>query len=476
MRLKMKQNELNVEMALIGAVLFDRSMWEEVSDLVSMQDFSSRPLSLIWGAAQRLDERGIPVDGFALEEYFQSTGLWDAEQKMDGIFAAAMDQAVTTHIEARDMADIVRRKAGRRALEDAGKQIISMAQQPGHDERLSRILEDAHGLIADIEVNRGGAGDWENASDAVAAELDALEKVVESGKVPGMSTGISKLDETLGGLHRGDLVCIAGASSMGKTSLATNIARGAALAETVHVGFISGEMTRSQLAHRMASAAAHRAGEGEVEYRALRNASVGQNEMAILRAGMALVPRNLSFNYKRGMSLADIRSAARRMKKEHPSLGILVVDYVQILGLDMQRGENKASAIGRLTMGLKVLAGDLDLCVILLSQVTRMKGREDKRPGLDDLRESGAIEQDSDVVMFVYREQYYLERSEPKWTDKVAHSAWYEEWGASKNKMDILIRKNRMGDVGDVNLYCNLATDVIVDDRAILETGKDSML
>ena len=284
----------------------------------------------------------------------------------------------------------------------------------------------------------------------------------------GMGCGITKLDEKLGGFHRGDLYVIGGASSMGKTALAMNICTGLAKIGDAKVALFSQEMSRDQLAWRLAAAQARRLGIGAVEYQKMRTGQLGQNEIAILKEGMKGVPRNFVWNCARGLTFQDVRASIRKAKRKLGGIDVVCIDYLQIMNIRGSRDKTKAEAIGEVTMSLKKLAGDEGLAVILLSQLSRLKNREDKRPQLDDLRESGAIEQDADVVLMAYREEYYLKRREPEFHKAAAWSEWNIEYQAARGKFQAIVAKQRMGGIGPVELFFEMQTDVIVDDKALL--------
>ncbi|MEL6239019.1 MAG: DnaB-like helicase C-terminal domain-containing protein, partial [Pseudomonadota bacterium] len=285
----------------------------------------------------------------------------------------------------------------------------------------------------------------------------------------GMSTGLSKLDDMLGGLHRGDLYVIGGASSMGKTALAVNIAFGAARSEGRRVVLFSQEMTRQQLAWRVMSNQARRSGCGKVAYQALRNGSIGQNEYAILKAGAEHLPKSVKWNTARGLSVDDVKAGVRAASKSLGGIDVIVIDYLQILEIEQRKGSNRAADIQHATMQMKKLAGDMDACIVLLSQLKRLDHREDKRPLLSDLRESGGIEQDADTVLLAHREDYYLERSEPPWEPKDKHTEWWVKMQNAQGKLDVYVPKQRMGPIGLVQLHFEKETDLIVDEAAQID-------
>lgn len=346
-----------------------------------------------------------------------------------------------------------------------------MAEQPGHDKGVSTIYSQARDVLDSAEDARQVTGDWEGAFEAVSDELDVLEEHMQTGRPRGLSTGISKLDDKIGGLHRGDITVIGGASSMGKTALALNLCLGAARTEGLNVALFSQEMTKSQLAWRAAAQEARRVGAGKVEYQKLRNGNMDQHELAVLREGLKTVPKNLVWNMTRGLSFQDVRSALRKAKRKLGSLDVVCIDYLQIMNIHSDRDVTTARAIGEITTGLKKLAGDENCALILLSQLKRIDHRPDKRPMMTDLKESGAIENDADCILLAYREDYYLERSEPHWEKTAAWNEWNLEFQACKNRLDVIVGKQRMGPIGTINLHFEKETDLIVDDEKFLDDG-----
>ncbi|MEL7111668.1 MAG: DnaB-like helicase C-terminal domain-containing protein [Pseudomonadota bacterium] len=466
----------SAELSVVGGVLYvctDRGnnhFFDEIAETVGVADFYSGKLADIWASMAVLSEKGISISALTILEHIRSTGTWVHKEKPNEALAYALECAPSS-MEIRDYAGLVARVAARRRLAIAGQEISSLAEQPGHDKGVSTIYSQARDLLDGAEDARRKTGDWISAADAVTAELDELDEHLKLGRPRGLSTGISKLDDKIGGLHRGDLMVIGGASSMGKTALALNICMGAARTEEAKVALFSQEMTKQQLAWRAAAQEARRIGAGKVEYQSLRNGQMDQTDIATLRAGLASMPTTLAWNMTRGLTFQDVRSALRKAKRKLGSIDVVCLDYLQIMQIASSREKTRAQAIGEVTMGLKKLAGDENCAMIVLSQLSRLKGRDDKRPTLDDLRESGAIEQDADCVLFAYREEYYLERSQPDWNKTAAWQEWNVEMEAARGRMDVIVGKQRMGPIGTVNLHFEKETDLIVDDEKFLDDG-----
>ena len=451
---------LAAEVAVLGGILEANANYHRIADIVTDEDFYNPAHAAAFSALALSIRAGQTTDAITMD------GRIERPLLLQMVESAAYGPELT------DYARVISDLATRRRMVDAAEALEAASDDTQSD--LDGLLERSHRGVLDIIERRAGKIEWESAPIAVADELEKLAEQVRSGKSAGMSTGLGKLDQAIGGLHRGDLLCVAGASSMGKTALAVNIAVGAARTEGRQVALFSQEMTREQLAWRLASSEARRQGHGTVAYQEMRNGNLGMNEVARLRAGLKTLPKTLNWNCARGLTITDISTAARRLHRKS-GLDVIVVDYLQILNHDDGSRDTRATRIGKTTMGLKVLAGELNCAVVMLSQLSRLKGRDDKRPQLDDLRESGSIEQDSDSVIFVYREEYYLERLEPK--PKAGVSArndpdwldWYRDLSNAEGKLDAIIAKQRMGPITTVELFFEPQTDLILDDKKLLE-------
>lgn len=293
--------------------------------------------------------------------------------------------------------------------------------------------------------------------DSVMVSIQLAEKAFKTkGHVTGVTTGLRDLDKQLGGFHHSDLLILAGRPSMGKTALATNIAYNAARrwAETggkegARVGFFSLEMSSDQLATRILADVSNISGHN------IKRGEIRQEEFrAFVEASQRLAQVPLFIDDTPALTISSVRTRARRLKRQH-GLEMLVVDYLQLLrgSGSRQSSDNRVLEVSEVTRGLKAIAKELNIPVLALSQLSRsVEQREDKRPMLSDLRESGSIEQDADVVMFVYRDEYYLGRSEPEpGTDK--HLAWQERMAKAHNIGEAIIAKARHGPIGTVRMF-----------------------
>ena len=301
-------------------------------------------------------------------------------------------------------------------------------------------------------------------SSPLKEALDLTESAMKRTKhVVGITTGFVDLDNILGGLNNSDLLILAARPSMGKTALAVNIAYNAAL--EVHeenralqkdgcVGLFSLEMSSSQLSSRILSM-----GTG-IDSNKIRKGDINEKEFSdLIKRSREIAALPFFLDDSPALSISQIRTRARRLKRQH-NLRLLVIDYLQLLrGMSKRGAENRVQEISEITQGLKAIAKELNIPVIALSQLSRaVEQREDKRPQLSDLRESGSIEQDADVVMFIYREEYYLARKQPPEEKAAEHAAWQEQMEQARNLTEVFIAKQRNGPVGKVKLRFDGAT------------------
>jgi replicative DNA helicase len=354
--------------------------------------------------------------------------------------------------------------------------MVNTAYDSAVDHAPRAQIEDAEGRLYSLaEQNKYGKG-FETFRSALTTAIDMANSAFQrSGHLSGASTGLADLDSKLGGLQRSDLIILAGRPSMGKTALVTNIAYNVAKAyrgerradgtmETLDggmVGFFSLEMSSEQLATRIL------AEQAEISSEKIRRGMIDENDfrkLADVANEMSKIP--LFIDQTGGITIAQLSSRARKLKRQH-GLDLLIVDYLQLLAGSKARSDNRVQEITEITTGLKALAKELAVPIIALSQLSRqVEQREDKRPQLSDLRESGSIEQDADVVMFVFREEYYVERLKPaEGTPEFAD--WMQKMSQVSGKAEVIIGKQRHGPVGTVELsfegqftrFGNLARD-----------------
>jgi replicative DNA helicase len=474
-------HNLSAEAAVIGSVLYDNNAFQRIADLLQPSDFYAPAHAEIFDACVRLIQNGRVADGVTLREQFEKNERL-AEIGGAQYLAELLDSAAFGP-EVQDYARIIRDLAMRRELINIGAGVQTRAMVPDRDLDGSQQLETAEReLFALAERGSTGRG-FASFSDALTESLQMAEAAFKrDGKIAGIATALDDLDHKLGGLHNSDLIILAGRPSMGKTSLATNIAYNAASAyrgekqedgsvktiQGAKVAFFSLEMSSEQLATRIL---AERTG---INAHKIRQGDLDKHDFERLRdATEELQNLPLVIDDQGGISVSQLAARARRQQRVG-GIDLIIIDYLQLLsGSSGKANENRVQEITQITTTLKALAKELQVPVIALSQLSRaVEQREDKRPQLSDLRESGSIEQDADVVMFVYRESYYLERTEPQ-ADADNPSA-NENWHNWRQRMDqvygtaeVIIGKQRHGPIGKVVLsfdanvtrFGNLARD-----------------
>ncbi len=451
---------------MLGAILFDNLAYQRVADVLRADDFYAPAHVALFDVAGKIIQGGRVADGVTLREYFETaeqlTEIGGARYLADLLDSAAFGAEVV------DYALIIRDLAIRRSLVAIGSDLQGRALNPEPESNGASQIEVAERQLFTLaERGQSGRG-FASFGEALAESLMMAEAAYKrEGKISGISTGLHDLDHKLGGLHNSDLVILAGRPSMGKTSLATNIAYNAAAAyraETLEdgskktvegaiVGFFSLEMSSEQLASRIL---AERSG---ISGHRLRQGDFDKQDYERLRdAAAELQNLPLYIDDTGGISLGQLTARARRMRRA-VGLDLIVIDYLQLITTASSgRETNRVQEITQITTALKALAKDLNVPVMALSQLSRaVEQREDKRPMLSDLRESGSIEQDADVVMFVYREEYYLSRSEPP--PDPNDSGSNEKWTNWRGRMDqvygvaeVIIGKQRHGPIGKVDL------------------------
>ena len=478
-------NNLAAEAAVLGAILFDNNAFQRVGDVLRPTDFYAPAHQEVYETAQIMIQQGRVADGVTLREHFEKTE--QLTQIGGATYLAELLDSAAFGPEILDYARMIRDLAVRRELIDVGATMQSKALNPEPGEDGARQIELAERNLYDL-AERGATGRGAIPfSEALAESLRMAEAAFQrDGKIAGIATHLDELDHKLGGLHRSDLVILAGRPSMGKTSLATNIAFNAANAwrgemqddgtrKTVNgarVGFYSLEMSSEQLATRILAERtgimSHRIRQGDLDKQDFEKLRTATEELQNIP---------LFIDDKSGLSISEISARARRLQRSS-GIDLIIIDYLQLLSGTMRTQGNRVQEITEISMGLKTLAKELNVPVLALSQLSRqVEQRDDKRPQLSDLRESGSIEQDADVVAFVYRESYYLERTEPQNDPNDPQSA--EKWQRWRDRMDqvygtaeVIIGKQRHGPIGkavlafdaNVTRFGNLDRDRSDDD------------
>ena len=405
--LRVPPHSIEAEQAVLGGLLLVPESWDRVADRLVEADFYRRDHQLIYRAIGELQAKNLPPDAVTLGEWFEAQGIAELVGGARYILELASTTPSAANIVA--YAEIVRDKSVLRKLIDAGSEITGNAFEP-EGRSTQDVLEHAEQLVFRIaEAGARGRQGFVPMRSAVKEAFDLLRQRFESkGAVTGLPTGFTDLDVMTAGLQPSDLIILAARPSMGKTSLAVNMAEYAALKSKKAVAIFSMEMSASQLAFRLISA------HGRINQQHLRTGDLQDEEWPRVTSAITLLGESKIFiDDTPGLSPVELRSRSRRLRKEH-DLGLIVVDYLQLMTVPGNK-ENRATEISEITRGLKALAKELNVPVLALSQLNRsLEQRTDKRPVMADLRESGAIEQDADLILFIYRDEVYNKESPDK--------------------------------------------------------------
>jgi replicative DNA helicase len=447
---------LEAEQSLLGALLLNNATHEKVTDFLRSEHFADETHGHIFAAITHFIERGQVADPITLRDYFNA----NEALKSSGGARYLLDLAagVVSIISVADYGRLIYDLYLKRQLVSIGEDIVvtartpTLEQQPG-----TQQIETAERKLYDLATQGTANKGFMNFSEALTIAIKNAEVAFKrDSRVVGVTTGLVDLDKWLGGLHPSDLVILAGRPSMGKTALATNIAFNAAYAfaqknkEGAPVAFFSLEMSAEQLATRIL------ASEAGISSDKIRRGEIKSDDFpTFVEVSRRLNTTPLYVDDTPALSITQLRNRARRLQRQH-GLGLIVIDYLQLLDGNIpgsKRTENRVQEISDITRSLKALAKELNVPVVALSQLSRaVEQREDKRPQLADLRESGSIEQDADVVMFIFREEYYEARREPP-TGTEKHREWQEHMAKIYNQAEVIIAKQRHGPVGTVRLF-----------------------
>ncbi|WP_299626648.1 replicative DNA helicase [Pelagibius sp.] len=482
-QLRLPPSNDEAEQALLGAILANNAAYEKVSDFLRPEHFADGVHARIFEACGKLIERGQIANAIQLKNLFEQES---ALAEVGGAqYLAQLQASYVTIINAADYGKTIHDLYLRRELITLGEDMVNEAFEHDLDAEATQqieVAEDRLYRLAEVGQTEGGLAPFKT---AVLESLHMTEAAMNRDGLSGVSSGLQDLDRLLGGFHRSDLVILAARPSMGKTSLATNIAYNVASAPRIEkdaegdpveqrqpVAFFSLEMSAEQLSTRILS---ERTG---VRSDAMRRGDISDDEFdQVFAATKELYELPLFVDDTPALSVGQVRTRARRLKRQQ-GLSLIVVDYLQLMQPPAnKRTENRVQEVSEITRGLKALAKDLDVPVIALSQLSRaVEQREDKRPQLADLRESGSIEQDADVVMFIYREQYYAERAEPTQRDGEDDNKfherlerWKERCERAYGKAEVIVAKQRHGPIGSREFSFDGDTtrfsDLIADDH-----------
>ncbi|MFN5616292.1 MAG: replicative DNA helicase [Brevundimonas sp.] len=467
-------HNLEAEQALLGCLMFDNAAFERLSDRLRGSHFFEPFHQRLYSAIEDHIRQGLLAEPTILMERFRQD---PAFQEFGGLrYLADLVDRAPPAANAPDYARVVYDLALRRDLIRIGGDIIKEAPEP-ETAALDQIERAEQSLYSLAETGKPSSGFISFAEALKGAVHIAGEAYQREGRLAGLATHLDDLDQKLGGLYPSDLLVLAGRPSMGKTALATNIAfnvarnyryditpEGRKSVSGGVVAFYSLEMSAEQLAMRILADASG------VSSDRLRKGEIDASDYGRVRdAAIEIGGSPLFIDATGGLSISKLAARARRLKRTEHGLDLIIVDYLQLITTGENNGQkNRVQEISEITGGLKALAKELNVPIIALSQLSRqVESREDKRPQLSDLRESGSIEQDADVVMFVYRESYYLGRTEPK-EGTEEHLKWQEDMDRLRHQAEVIIGKQRHGPIGIVKLsfdedttrFGNLAREV----------------
>jgi len=453
---------IEAEQALLGAILYDNAAYERLTDRLQGRHFYEPFHQRLFQAMEEYIRKGQLAEPIVLQERFRRD---PAFEELGGLrYLADLVGRAPPAANAGDYARVIYDLALRRDLIRIGGEIAAAATTDAEREARDQI-ESAEQQLYSLAESGAASSGFQSFADALHGAVEmAAEAFNRDGRLAGLSTGLTDLDQKLGGLHPSDLLILAGRPSMGKTALATNIAYNVArryawepqpdgTRKTVDggvVAFFSLEMSAEQLAMRMLADASG------VPSDKLRKGEIDASEFGRIRdAALEIQESPLYIDATGGLSISKLTARARRLKRQ-AGLDLIVVDYLQLVtASENKQGQGRVQEVSEITMGLKALAKELAVPIIALSQLSRqVENREDKRPQLSDLRESGSIEQDADAVMFVYREAYYKGRAEPR-EGTPEHLTWQDEMDQIRHVAEVIIGKQRHGPIGTVKLHFN---------------------
>ncbi len=456
---EMLPHNIEAEQQLLGAILTNNDIYDRIASLVKAEHFFDPVHARIFEVSIARIQKNALASPVTLKAYLEED---EGLKELGGpAYLARLAGSAISAFAARDYAQMIYELAVRRELMQLGREITDRARSVEVDsdpkDQITEAEQRLYTLAEQGTVEKGFVSFLKATTDAVMTAHAAYQR---DGALSGISTGFADLDKKLGGLHPSDLLILAGRPSMGKTSLATNIAFNIAKAYRKGrkpdgsegavnggvVGFFSLEMSAEQLAARILSEAS------EVPSEQIRRGDMTEVEFRrFVEAAKALESCPLYIDDTPALPISQVAARCRRLKRTH-GLDVVFVDYLQLLR-GTGKGDNRVQEIAEISMGLKALAKELSLPVVALSQLSRqVENRDDKRPQLSDLRESGSIEQDADVVMFVFREEYYKEREKPGDHDLEGMAKWQEVMEQVHGKAEVIIGKQRHGPIGTIEL------------------------
>ncbi len=444
-------SNLEAEQALLGSILVNNDIIDEISTIINPDIFYDPAHIKIYEVIESLNNKGMIANPITLKNFFEKDNMLNEVGGTEYLvkltrFSGSIKQAI-------DYAKIIHEMYLRRELVMVSDKLSADTINASNDEKnAEKIIEETEKSLYDLAERGTFSQSYLKFNKALDETIKMATLAMQSDQgIVGVPTGLSDLDEKLGGLHKSDLVILAGRPSMGKTALATNIAFHASQnmltrEEKSSVAFFSLEMSSEQLSTRILSEQAR------IKSDDIRRGKVTEEEInRYIETSRNIYNLPLFIDETPAITIAALSNRARRIKRLH-GLGLIVVDYIQLMRSSSNKNEGRVQEISEITQGLKALAKELSVPVLALSQLSRaVEQRDDKLPQLADLRESGSIEQDADVVMFVYREAYYLERKQPK-LGSIEHAEWQSKMNDVNGLADIILGKQRHGPTGTVKV------------------------
>ena len=440
---------LEAEQTVLGSILLNNEIFDEISDV--KEDYFYNPINKkIFKIINDLLSKGLLANPITLKNYFTNenelTEIGGAE------YLVKLTKFSTSKIQIKYYADLLHDLKIRRNLIEISRETLDETLNKNSEVNAEQIIESAEKKLFDIAERGRFNKSYVEFKDALLETIAMASSAYKNEEgIVGVPTGLKDLDDRLGGLHKQDLLIIAGRPSMGKTALATNIAFNAAKKlldkeKKSSIVFFSLEMSSEQLSTRILSE------QSRIKSNDIRRGKINQDEFEkFIETSKNLENLPLFIDDTPAITISTLSNRARRIKRMH-GLDLVVVDYIQLMKSGNYKNEGRVQEIGEITQGLKALAKELDVPVLALSQLSRaVEQRDDKKPQLADLRESGSIEQDADVVIFVYREEYYLEKLEPK-VGTAEHVEWQEKMSLVHNLAELIIGKQRHGPTGIIRL------------------------
>tara|TARA_B100001057_G_scaffold430643_1_gene457505 strand:- start:7239 stop:8663 length:1425 start_codon:yes stop_codon:yes gene_type:complete len=443
-------SNIEAEQHLLGSVLVNNDIIDEIANIINSEKFYDPIHIKIYEVVENLNSKGMVANPITLKNYFEKNQGLDDVGGVEYLvkltrFSSSVKQAI-------DYAKIVHENFVKRELVQISHHIKDDTLNPEEDKSSDLIIEDAEKLLFDLAERGTFSQSFMKFNLALDQSITMAEQAMKNDQgIVGVPTGLTDLDEKLGGLHKSDLVIIAGRPSMGKTALATNIAYHAAKniqskGTKSSVAFFSLEMSSEQLSTRILSE------QSRIKSNDIRRGKATEEELGrYIETSRDIYDLPLYIDETPAITISTLSNRARRIKRLF-GLNLIVVDYIQLMRTSSKRNDGRVQEISEITQGLKALAKELSVPVLALSQLSRaVEQRDDKKPQLADLRESGSIEQDADVVLFVFREEYYEEKKQPK-LGSIEHAEWQSKMSDIAGLAEILIGKQRHGPTGNIQV------------------------